>query len=80
MLNICLLFWKSEPHYAYKRYAYRKICRFIINCYSFHSASLNMFKICPSLLVSLRYLKISDLELKVYCNTFLKISDEVITF
>ena len=24
MLNICLVFWKSEPQYAYKRYAYKK--------------------------------------------------------
>ena len=22
--NICLVFWKSEPQYAYKRYAYKK--------------------------------------------------------
>ena len=24
MLKICLAFWKSEPLYAYKRYAYKK--------------------------------------------------------
>ena len=24
MLKICLVFWKSEPHYAYKRYAYKR--------------------------------------------------------
>ena len=24
MLKICLGFWKSEPQYAYKRYAYKK--------------------------------------------------------
>ena len=24
MLKICLVFWKSGPHYAYKRYAYRR--------------------------------------------------------
>ena len=24
MLKICLVFWKSEPQYAYKRYAYTK--------------------------------------------------------
>ena len=24
MLKICLVFWKSEPRYAYKRYAYKK--------------------------------------------------------
>ena len=23
MLKICLVFWKSEPQYAYKRYAYK---------------------------------------------------------
>ena len=26
MLKICLAFWKSEPQYAYKRYAYEKKC------------------------------------------------------
>ena len=26
MLKICLVFWKSEPQYAYKRYAYKKTC------------------------------------------------------
>ena len=26
--KMCLVFWKSEPHYAYKRYAYKKkTCR-----------------------------------------------------
>ena len=24
MLKICLFFWKSQPQYAYKRYAYKK--------------------------------------------------------
>ena len=24
MLKVCLVFWKSEPLYAYKRYAYKK--------------------------------------------------------
>ena len=24
MLKICLVFWKSEPQYAYKYYAYKK--------------------------------------------------------
>ena len=38
MLKICLVFWKSEPQYAYKRYAYKKIhvhlegCTFVLNC------------------------------------------------
>ena len=26
MLKICLVFWKAEPQYAYKRYAYKKTC------------------------------------------------------
>ena len=26
MLKICLVFWKSEPQYAYKRYAHEKTC------------------------------------------------------
>ena len=25
MLRICLVFWESEPQYAYKRYAYKKL-------------------------------------------------------
>ena len=24
MLKICLVFWKCEPQYAYKRYAFKK--------------------------------------------------------
>ena len=24
MLNVCLVIWKSEPQYAYKRSAYKK--------------------------------------------------------
>ena len=28
MLKICLVFWESEPQYAYKRFAYKKTCRF----------------------------------------------------
>ena len=31
MLKICLVSWKSEPHYAYKRYAYkRKTCMMVM--------------------------------------------------
>ena len=26
MLEICLVFWESEPQYACKRYAYKKTC------------------------------------------------------
>ena len=26
MLKICLVFWKSEPKYAYKRYVHEKTC------------------------------------------------------
>ena len=28
MLKICLVFWESEPQYAYKRYAYKKTCNY----------------------------------------------------
>ena len=28
MLKVCLAFWKSEPQYAYKRYAYKKTFTF----------------------------------------------------
>ena len=24
LIKICLVFWKAEPQYAYKRYAYKK--------------------------------------------------------
>ena len=24
MLKVCLVFWESEPQYAYKHYAYKK--------------------------------------------------------
>ena len=30
MLKICLVFWESEPQYAYKRYAYKKTCTCIL--------------------------------------------------
>ena len=26
MHKLCLVFWKSEPRYAYKRFAYKKTC------------------------------------------------------
>ena len=26
IVKICLAFWKAEPQYAYKRYAYKKTC------------------------------------------------------
>ena len=30
MLKICLVFWKSEPQYAYKHYSYKKkTCKLI---------------------------------------------------
>ena len=31
MLKICLVFWESEPQYAHKRYAYKKIHVFKLN-------------------------------------------------
>ena len=31
MLKICLGFWKSEPQYAYKFYAYKKNMYSILN-------------------------------------------------
>ena len=35
MLKICLVFWKSEPQYAYKRYAYKKqTCKCTLDAYS----------------------------------------------
>ena len=35
MLNICLVFWKSGPHYAYKYYSCKKAC----NWYSLELAT-----------------------------------------
>ena len=36
MLKICLIFWKSEPDYAYKRCAYKNMYSwfFTISCHS----------------------------------------------
>ena len=31
MLKICLVFWKSKPQYAYKRYTYKKHVLDVIN-------------------------------------------------
>ena len=38
MLKICLVFWESEPQYAYKRYAYKKTC---ILCKDLYLAPVN---------------------------------------
>ena len=46
MLKICLVFWESEPQYAYKRYAYKKkhvegwIAALIDTTHLFHFQSL----------------------------------------
>ena len=47
MLKICLVFWKSEPQYAYKRYAYKKTCMFLLSRYT-------LFKLKFALLYFLR--------------------------
>ena len=39
MLKICLVFFKSEPQYAYKRYAYKKNI-YLVHC---NAHSLNIF-------------------------------------
>ena len=46
MLKICLVFWKSEPQYAYKRYAYKK------NMYCIEISNIRLAEDCavPSLL------------------------------
>ena len=48
MLKLCLVFWKSEPQYAYKRYAYKKTCIMtrgkIDNPNSFKSLHANKLK------------------------------------
>ena len=47
MLKMCLAFWKSEPQYAYKRYAYKKTCITPVN----HNNSLKeLVTISPHLL------------------------------
>ena len=47
MLKICLDFWKSEPHYAYRRYAYKKTCKklrgMMLNSHSDHNFPNNRF-------------------------------------
>ena len=40
MLEICLVFWKSEPQYAYKRYDYIKKHGNLINGKLFRNAVL----------------------------------------
>ena len=39
MLKICLVFWKSEPQYAYKRYAYKKNMYDILYSFNKHSVT-----------------------------------------
>ena len=48
MLKICFVFWKSEPQYAYKRYAYEKTCIFINtlnNCVRFFNRLVIYFSV-----------------------------------
>ena len=46
MLKICLVFWDSEPQYAYKRYAYKKNMYFIRtnthfkSCFNLHEIDI----------------------------------------
>ena len=40
MLKICLVFWESEPQYAYKRYASKK------NMYNVAEKHANMRQAC----------------------------------
>ena len=50
MLKICLVFWKSEPQYAYKRYAYKKK-----NMY-YESKFLSKYKICSIISGNKKYI------------------------
>ena len=38
MLKICLVFWESEPQYAYKRYAYKKTTCSCTAVFKLHAA------------------------------------------
>ena len=43
MLQICLVFWESEPQYAYKRYAYKN--KHVMQTIQLQSSLLHMFKV-----------------------------------
>ena len=47
MLRICLVFWKSDPQYAYKCYACKKTCILMENIFFVwpeHGVALALFK------------------------------------
>ena len=50
MLKICLVFWKSEPQYAYKLYAYKKkhVALFSISGKVYSIASKDSFLNTPT--------------------------------
>ena len=49
MLEICLVFWKSVPLYAYKHYAYKKhgenICKMEMNIYFFDKTPIPRYEL-----------------------------------
>ena len=53
MLKICLVFWKSEPQYAYKRYAYKK--KHVVIFRDFTLLGVNRIKILVSKIERMRH-------------------------
>ena len=48
MLKICLVFWESEPQYAYKGYAYKKKTCMLIKKTMYFSLHSNIGYLHPS--------------------------------
>ena len=46
MLKVCWVFWKLEPHYAYKRYGYMKhvVCCYLVGSMSRHQVSKEVLR------------------------------------
>ena len=59
MLKICLVFWKSEPRYAYKLYAYKK-----------NNMYVNCAKLVPSYVNSIGLINLTTME-----NLLIKLTD-----
>ena len=74
MLKICLVFWESEPQYAYKLYAYKKNMYLVLCCYrnkTDHENNLTLRAFCG---VYLKFSLVGDYWLNLFLNHFVDIN------
>ena len=68
MLKICLVFWKSEPRYAYKLYAYKKkhvylFSHIIDNCFVRVNPELKIYTMQTRFSRNLAHFSSTDVKL-----------------